>query len=257
MRGHDGVAARRERRRSRRRRRVQPRAPFRSSPARSTPIRRSAATPARAAATAPAWAAQSTTMKALFRSKTPRFPAIRPSAERRAPSSAASAAQFIRKNGSVTIHNSTIHQQHGLHGSRALRAWRTDGTATVDIQSSIIGQSDASFSVRASSWPRPDDDGQLMVTGEQQSHSLSKRISTQSPFRPIDPLLGPLDGQRRTNADARARRRTAQPSTLEAIRKTLRPTSAEALTRAWSALRADIGAYELQTAVAPNAAGRL
>jgi hypothetical protein len=127
-----------------------------------------------------------------------------------------------------------------------------DGTATVDIRSTIIGQSDVQLQAREF-LTVPSDNGQLVVTG------ASNLIRSQGDYQAItvstdDPLLEPLannGGPTLTHA---------LPNNSPAINLGSNPQSLATDQRGVSYSRAiggtaDIGAFELQTVIGPELPG--
>ena len=116
---------------------------------------------------------------------------------------AASAAEFTRKNGLLTIDNSTITNGSAASGRELYIIGIGAGqTATAQIHSSIIAQSDVT--PHAYDFNATDDlGGQVIVTGSNnliRSQNLFQSITVSSD----DPLLGAVSQQWRTNSHSRA-----------------------------------------------------
>lgn len=155
------------------------------------------------------------------------------------------------RNGSLSIHNSTI-TGNSAGGGRGVYILAIDGTATAEVYSSIIGQADVPLGFDFVAID--DTGGAIAVTG------ADNLIRSQNNFHeitiegPVDPLLGPLmnnGGPTLTHALS---------SGSQAIDKGANPQSLTTDQRGQSYTRviggqADIGAFELQTAVGPELPG--
>jgi hypothetical protein len=155
------------------------------------------------------------------------------------------------RNGSLAIHNSTLTNNNSWTG-RGVYVLGADGTAIVDIQSTIIGQTDLPFEAR-DLIASVDVNGQITVTG---GHNL---IRSQNDFAYItaltdDPQLGPLannGGPTPTHALTAGSPAVNQGSNSLGLTTDQRGTAYSRVI----AGTADIGAFELQTSVGPALPG--
>lgn len=158
------------------------------------------------------------------------------------------------KNGTVTIHNSTLTNSTAFTG-RGLYVLSNNGTATVDIQSTIIGQSDTALSTRelVLAW---DINEQFAITGFNnliRLHNIDQLAFKNSNLE-LAPLLGPLadnGGPTLTHAflpDSPAIDSGSNSQNLDADQR------GGSYQREIGAAT-DIGAYESQTAVSPQLPG--
>jgi hypothetical protein len=157
------------------------------------------------------------------------------------------------KNGLLNVYNSTIANSTASTGKGAY-VKAIDGTATIDIQSSIIGQS--SVSVVDREFVTVSDDletGLFVVTGG------NNLIRSQLDFHSIavsteDPLLGPL------TSNGGPAMTHAVPASSPAINLGNNSQSLDTDQRGTSFARvvggvADIGAFELQSSIGPALPG--
>jgi hypothetical protein len=154
-------------------------------------------------------------------------------------------------NGLLKVYNSTVTNSTAMAG-RGVFMRTIGGTASADIQSSIIGQSDVNVAVREF-LTAPDVYENMTVTG---SNNL---IRNQGDYQSItvstdDPLLGPLlnnGGPAMTHA---------LPANSPAVNLGNNSQSLDSDQRGTTFARvvsgvADIGAFELQTALGPSLPG--
>ena len=155
------------------------------------------------------------------------------------------------RNGTLTIHNDTITNSTASTG-RGIYILAVDGTATADIESSIIGQSDVQVQSR-DFITTFDDNGQLVITGG------NNLIRSQGDFQNItistdDPLLGPLannGGPTFTHALPVGSPAINMGNNLQSLADDQRGDSFSRVIGG----TADIGAYELQTVIGPELPG--
>ncbi len=155
------------------------------------------------------------------------------------------------KNGTLTVHNSTITNGTATTG-RGIYMLAVDGTATADIQSNIIGQSDFSISIR-DFLTAPDTNGQFVITG------ADNLIRSQGDYQFItvstdDPMLGPLannGGPTMTHALLTGSPAIDFGNNAQGLATDQRGVSYSRVV----GVAADIGAFEAQTAVGPALLG--
>lgn len=154
-------------------------------------------------------------------------------------------------NGTVTIRNSTLTNNTAFTG-RGLYVLAHNGTATVDIRSSILGQSDAQITKREF-LTAEDENGNFVVTGG------NNLIRTQGDFHYIttsvsDPLLGPLmnhGGPTPTHALGAGSPAIDAGSNEQVLVADQRGGGFARVVGS----AADMGAFEVQTAVGPEVPG--
>ncbi len=155
------------------------------------------------------------------------------------------------KNGSLSVHNVTITNSTASTG-RGIYMLAQEGTASADIQSTIIGQSDLTAQAREF-LTALDTNGQFIITG------ANNLIRSQGDFQSItystdDPLLGPLaanGGPTLTHAVGADSPTIDHGNNAQSFAHDQRGAGYSRVV----GVAADIGAYELQTDVAPSLLG--